>query len=277
MHFFETVREIFAEENIDCIGIVPLSSCKILRPYLLEREGIDASGDGSVIAFAQPYYATGEGERNISLYAVPRDYHAFFADLFDRVLPRLKDAFPGNKFAAFSDHSPIDEVHAAALSGIGVIGKNHMLITEKYSSFVFIGAVICNVQTDEKAHPVMLCDDCGACAVACPVGLDVSRCISALSQKKGELTEEEKEALIKNGSVWGCDICQLACPHTKKVIESGSAVTKTPFFLEKRTPYLDRKTIDAMSDEEFSERAYSWRGRKTIERNIALFEGDKKC
>ena len=277
MQFSAAVKEIFAKENIDCIGTVPLSACKILRPYLLEREGIDASGEGSVIVFAQPYYAPDAEKRNISLYAVPRDYHAFFRELFGRILPRLKDAFPDNKFAAFSDHSPIDEVHAAAISGIGVIGKNHMLITEKYSSLVFIGAVICDLPTEEKPHSIRLCEDCGACEAACPVGLDASRCLSALSQKKGELTDDEKQALLENGSVWGCDVCQLACPHTKKAIESGSIVTRSPFFLEKRTPYLDRKALDEMSDAEFSERAYSWRGRKTIQRNIDLFMGDKEC
>ena len=33
--------------------------------------------------------------------------------------------------------------------------------------------------------------------------------------------------------------------------------------------------LDAMDEEEFRSRAFAWRGRETVRRNLLLFEGDK--
>ena len=45
-------------------------------------------------------------------------------------------------------------------------------------------------------------------------------------EKKGELSEYEKELLQNNRTVWGCDICQLICPLTKKAIEKAGYSTE---------------------------------------------------
>ena len=128
------IRDILQNEGIDLFGILSLDECKITREYLLTRSGISK---GSAIIMAIPYVSDDFGVGNISEYAKPRDYHAYFKELFQRLIPRLEETFPDSTFAGFSDHSPIDERHAAALSGIGVFGKNRLLITEKYSSFIF--------------------------------------------------------------------------------------------------------------------------------------------
>ena len=66
----------------------------------------------------------------------------FFSSLFGEILPILRKSFPEYKFEGFTDHSPIDEINAAALAGFGMIGANGLLITEKYSSFVFVGEIV---------------------------------------------------------------------------------------------------------------------------------------
>ena len=92
-------------------------------------------------------------------------------------------------------------------------------------------------------------------------------CLSAVTQKKGELTEEERDYIIEYGSAWGCDICADVCPYSWK-----AAKTPVKFFYENRTPYLTQDALEKMSDEEFADRAYAWRGRAVIERNLKLFE-----
>ena len=266
----EDIRKLLLEEGIEYVSAISLKDCKIKKPYLLEKTGIKEE-DASTIVFAVPYYAGEKEDRNISLYAIPRDYHLYFSLLFERVIQKLKKDYPDGIFAGFSDHSPIDEIHAAAASGLGIIGKNHLLITEKYSSFVFIGCIITNVKCETLYYEPKECANCGRCASVCPCGLDIEKCISALSQKKGELSESEANALISSGTVWGCDICQLACPHSFAISE-----TKIPFFLQKRIPKLTKGIINDMSDKDFSDRAYSWRGKKTILRNLEVIEnGDK--
>jgi epoxyqueuosine reductase QueG len=92
-----------------------------------------------------------------------------------------------------------------------------------------------------------------------------------LTQKKGELTLEEIIAIVKGGLVWGCDACQMACPHNRAVIEDGRD-TPVPYFREGRLIRVDAEALAAMDDAAFKERAYSWRGRAVISRNIGLFD-----
>lgn len=251
---------------------IPLDDCRITRRYLLDRENISA---GTVIVCAVPYLSREIlNGRNISAYCAVRDYHVFFERLFSKALPKLKEAFKGNRFAGFADHSPIDERDAAARAGLGVIGMNGMLITENYSSYVFLGEIITDAVIDCHAAKPRFCEKCGACLKACPRD-ELGQCLSALTQKKGELTEAEAAAITSYSTAWGCDICQEVCPHTKRAIASGSIFTKLDYFSSSVTPYLTKELIDGMSEEYFLSRAYSWRGRQTIIRNLEILNGKK--
>lgn len=252
-------------------GAIPLSLCKIMRPYKLERCGFENLDTLSVIIFTIPYLTTTK-EKNISSYAIPRDYHLFCKELFDSIIPKLKEKFPNNNFGGFADNSPIDEVHAAALAGLGIIGDNQLLITREHSSYVFIGEIITDAQipaSDE--YKLQHCEGCGRCTSACPKK-ECCECLSSITQKKGELSECEINAIKKHGSAWGCDICSEICPHTKKAIESGTIYTDIPFFTKGLTPILSKEKIENMSDEEFSARAYSWRKKETVLRNLDILE-----
>ena len=97
-------------------------------------------------------------------------------------------------------------------------------------------------------------------------------CLSALTQKKGELSDDERSAIVKYGYAWGCDICQEACPHTQNAIKQGTIYTPIEFFKQDVTPYLTSDGVRSMTDEQFASRAYSWRGRNTIVRNLEILE-----
>ena len=263
-------KNFFEKHSLDCYAAIRLSDCHIERPYLLERAGIS---DGTAVLIAIPYYsaAADDPKRNISAYAVPRDYHGFFKELFAELIPALEQAFPEHKFAGFADHSPIAEVEAAAKAGLGIIGKNHLLITEKYSSYIFLGEVITDAHIPCKTLEKSFCEDCGACASACPMG-EIGTCLSALTQKKGELSKEEEATIFRYGSAWGCDLCQEVCPHTQAAKDAGTLYSPIPYFNEATIPVLTLERLNQMDDESFSSRAYAWRGRPTIERNLRLLE-----
>jgi epoxyqueuosine reductase len=185
----------------------------------------------------------------------------------------------------FADHSPIDERDAAVRAGIGIIGKNGLIITEKYSSYVFLAELIVGAPLSDgysSECQVRFCEDCGICKRSCPwLCGECDECLSALTQKKGELTKSEQNMISKYG-LWGCDICSEVCPHTKKAKKSGEIYSQIKFFNTSTLPYLTYDTVAKMSDEEFSKRAYSWRGRDTILRNAKIAEitndkeGEKK-
>ena len=272
---FSFLFDFFQKNAIDCYAPIPLSACTVTRRYLLERHGIGDSGTAVMIAL--PYYthACDDPARNLSAYATSRDYHGFFRDFFERLIPALEAKFPAYRFAGFADHSPIDERDAAVRAGLGVIGKNGLLLTERYSSYVFLGELITDAPLACEAHPIRTCEDCGACQRACPIDT-CGGCLSALTQKKGELTETEAQNVLKYRSVWGCDICQEVCPHTRRAKNAGTIYSPIPYFHEQTIPTLTSEILDRMSDEEFSSRAFSWRGRETIRRNLLLFEAAKK-
>lgn len=267
-----TVSEIFGKENIEFVSPVNMREGDIRRPDILRRRGLEPEDVRCALVFLIPYYVGGE-EGNVSLYARPRDYHFFCDGLFPRLEAALTDEY-GGKFCGFADKSPIEETDAALRAGLAVRGDSYVIINKKYGSFVFIGEIITNIPAqamglDGTPGEIGECFHCGACRRACPMknGRD---CLSAVTQKKGELTDDEKAYIIENGSVWGCDICQSVCPMNKNISE-----TPIPFFRENRIASLSSDTVLSMSDEEFKTRAFSWRGKKTLMRNLSLFENIK--
>ncbi len=255
-------KKIFEKHDIEFCASVPFGVCTLKNERLLQGVGFIPK---SVIMFLIPYRTECTGKRNISLYAVPRDYHLFAKELFSDIIPELSSGY-GARFCGFADHSPVAEVDAACRAGLGVRGDNGLLINRRYGSYCFIGEVLTDASLPGDPYAVEECLHCGACRDACPAR-EHCDCLSAVTQKKGELSEEESAAVKKYGSVWGCDICQEVCP-----MNAGCESTPIVFFKTKLTPYLTYCSVKDMSDAEFGERAYSWRGRKVLLRNLSIAE-----
>lgn len=214
-------------------------------------------GASTVIMAFFPYRVKKEHPQNISRYAAVADYHKICGELLNRAKLSLEKEFAQNKFECFVDNSPIPEVYAASAAGLGIVGDNGMLITPRYGSFVFLGAIVTDLKTSCE-NRYTECMHCGFCRNACPVCLDKDRCLSRVSQKKGELTPAERESLKAYGIVWGCDICAEVCPFNKSVDYSN--------INEFTESYRDSFTVD----EDISGRAYEWRGRDTVQRNYLI-------
>ncbi len=271
MQFLTYFNRILSEYSIPPASCISMSDCKIINERKLKACVSEDAGELFVCIFTIPYYAD-DGKTNISSYAKSRDYHLFFEDLSRDVISRLRQRYPGFFFAGFADNSPIDERMAAAAAGLGIIGKNGLLITEKYSSYIFLGEIITNYPVEDVVrHEAAYCEDCGRCRSACPKE-DCGACLSELTQKKGVLTKEEQAIIKKHGSAWGCDLCQECCPHTLRAKEHGTIYTNIDFFKNERIEALTACDIESMSDEEFSARAYAWRKRETVLRNLKILE-----
>ena len=212
-------------------------------------------------------YSVGRISGNLSLYAMLPDYHTVVMGMLDRLTALLRERWPENQFAAFSDASPVDEVEAGARAALGLRGKNGLLLHETWGSFFFLGEIVTDLLLP-AAESYRFCEDCGACRRACPGGalekdgLHSERCLSAISQKKGKLTAEEEALLRRGGLVWGCDRCQLVCPHNKNV-----PTTPIEAFSGDIEPVLNSENLGRL----MKNRAFAWRGRAVLERNLALF------
>ena len=261
------IEAFFASEKIEYFAVLDYAAVREINHGLLERSELRAR---SVIVFLLPYYVG--GAVNLSEYSASRDYHIAIRAVTGRLIDHLRVLYPGNRFVGFGDHSPIDERGAALAAGLGILGKNGLIINEKYGTYVFIADVITDVDPKELGVitpiPVSSCEGCGACLRACPTGIlrgEGEDCLSAITQRKGELARDEAELMRKYNTVWGCDLCQSSCPHNASPI-----VTPIDFFKESRIELLTSEVLDGMSDEEFKSRAFAWRKRKTIERNLKL-------
>lgn len=271
------IADFFAEEHIEYYAALAYQDCRETAPGIMARESFTPR---SVLLFLLPYYA-GETD-NLSRYAAARDYHIAIREVGERLIDRLRACYPDAAFHTYGDHSPIDECHAARIAGLGVGGDNGLLINERYGSYVFIADVVTDLdpQTLGAVSPCEpgTCEHCGACRAACPTGVLRGEsfhgrmvCLSAITQRKGELEPHEIALMRQCHTVWGCDACQSCCPHNRQPVASPLA-----FFHESRTPRLTYAQIAAMPDGEFAERAYAWRKRRTLLRNLAAYEaGDE--
>lgn len=260
----ERLRGFFEGEGIACFGCVPYDEAFVSREkYLADRY---AGGRRTLCAFAVPYYVE-DARRNISVYAVPRDYHLYFDGLFERLYEYAALQLPGVSLRAFSDTSPFDERALAAACGLGSVGDNGLLINPVYGSYVFLGSIICSAPLAPPRSAVRgerECTHCGACAAACP---SPGLCLSRITQTKGQLPAEHIALIKDSGCAWGCDICQSVCPANDGAPESG-----IEFFKCGRIPVLTPQAVRDMSEEEFARRAYAWKGRTCILRNLAIIE-----
>ncbi len=274
------IEALFEKEYIFDTAILPLSECRVTLPRLLARKDFTPQ---SVILFLIPYFH-GFPE-NISAYAAAEDYHLFVKELYERIGSALASLMPTYRFWMFADHSPIDERHAAVRAGLGVFGKNGLLLTEKYSSFQFIGEIITDAPTELLGEVTLSemkgCLSCGKCLSSCPTGIlrgEGEDCLSAITQRKGDLTEENIALMRKENTAWGCDACQRCCPYTERALKEGTIYTPIPFFRENRIEALTPTVLSAMDEETFRRRAFAWRGRKTAERNAAILaNGNRKA
>lgn len=264
------VKNILKEYKIDGYGFADFQSVQpLLECRARERLPKDAK---TVIVCAFPYWVGELPKRNISRYAAVQDYHDVLKTKLETVCMCLAEAYPQNTFAYFVDNSPIREVEAAVQAGLGVKGKNGLLLHPLYGSYLFLGEIVTDLalMTSKKQEA---CIGCGACVKACPAdaitekGVKQECCLSHITQKRGELTKEEADLVQKGKLLWGCDICQDVCPYNRHLPLTGISEFRQDIISE---VMFDQ--IDAL----VKTRAFGFRGPKVLKRNYHILYGEKE-
>lgn len=253
------------------LGVEHFGFCPLDRlSGLLECRGRRlVPGRGTAIVLPLPYYAGEFPGRNLARYALCDDYHAIAGELLREIIRPLAESFPGETFLPFVDSSPIPEVEAGALAGLGFVGRNGQLITPWYGSLAFLCEVVTTLELTATGPGEGSCGDCRRCLDRCPTGaldpkgMDVRRCRSHISQKKGALSPEESRQLRLGGLAWGCDICTDACPHNSR-----PALTTIPRMRQGLEPRLTPENLDQLA----KKKSYGWRGTGVLRRNLEILE-----
>ncbi|MBQ6929488.1 MAG: DUF1730 domain-containing protein [Oscillospiraceae bacterium] len=233
----------------------------------------------SVIVMIFPYYNKSTSVGNISAYCAVTDYHTVVMEQLKSICADLAERYPQHSFVPFVDSSPIDEVDAAVKAGLGAKGRNSLLITEKWGSFVFIGEIVTDMEIPSQLHTDKGCLNCGLCENKCPGGavcggiVDKEKCASFISQKKQELTGEQHDILKRAKTVFGCDICQKVCPHNRKVLAGDSEAQKgNTLFCDDVFAVVTKENVEAV----YKQRAFGFRGLKVLQRNLEIYEENFK-
>ncbi len=221
------------------------------RTEVREDPALLLEGARSVLCVALQYWPlAGEEEPagdlwpRVARYARGRDYHDVMGKRLKKLAARIDQAFPpggpGRGTRPYVDTGPILERELAARAGLGVQGKNTMLLSRDRGSWFLLGEILLTLELgnvapegrerstvapegrggkNTVARPLAdLCGRCCRCLDACPTGalvepyrLDSRRCTSYWTiEHRGDLPPAAREMIGE--WVFGCDICQEVCP-----------------------------------------------------------------
>ncbi len=262
----EKIGRILADAGLYHWGVASFSDA---LPLLECRAAIRLPQNArSVIVCLLGYYA-GERAHNISRYAWARDYHVLAEELLSPAVQQMREIWPAQAFSFFTDNSPIREVTAARLAGLGFVGNNGLLISPVYGTYHFIAEIVTDLWLEPSMPMESGCEACRRCLDACPAGalspagVDKSRCRSHITQKKGELTDWEQQQVQKGGLAWGCDICNEVCPYNRPPKR-----TDIPAFCQELDGMIREENLPRL----IKERAFGYRGIKVLQRNLRIIK-----
>jgi epoxyqueuosine reductase len=292
--------------NLDTVGFTQCREFHELVPFFMERKAKELQNEfeeaeiekrinpflympegKTIISIAFPYlFDETEGEnRGFSLYTHGEDYHRVVKSYLNRAAEFIESL--GGRAVTLVDNNCLPERYIAFLSGIGFVGKNNMLITEKYGSFVFLGEIITDIdmlQEDEAAcidwngkFQKMLeyskCGNCSSCINSCPTKAiadnckNSNTCLSYITQKKNL---EDIWLKKLEGRIFGCDSCQHCCPHNIKAAKSLLEAFK-PYSFMKNINLRELASIDNKNFKEYySKTSSGWRGKNILMRNALI-------
>ncbi len=232
-------------------------------------------GARSVVCVLHNYYYPSdaplrEAAGKISRYARGDDYHRVMKEKLYELFEWLGQEAGGVEGRAFVDSAPVLEKAWAERSGLGWIGKHANLINRSLGSYFFIGELIVDTPLACDSPAEDFCGSCTRCIDACPTdaiyrpyAVDANRCISYWTiEHRGDDVPKALQSGFENW-IFGCDICQEACPWNK---------FKKPSREERYAPRAGMVDTDLATWEEIDLEEFRLRFRRSPVRR-AKFDG----
>ncbi len=224
-----------------------------------------------IISFAVAYYSRVKMPQDdkkrgiISISSYGEDYHTVLKRKAEEMMQEVVKDCPMN-YKIFVDTGTLSDRALAYSAGLGFYGKNNFLINEEYGSFLFLGHILTDVPLMSFVMPLQnKCGGCEICHKSCPGGcygekmLDYERCISYMTQKG--ISHDSK------GYLYGCDICQLACPYNDNIPKN----LHEEFYADEDFAYPELEKILTMNKDDFSDTygksALAWRKLSNLKNN----------
>ena len=230
-----------AELGLDAVGAAPAAPYEETERHIRERKerGLFATmgfttrrpevschperllpGARTVVSAALCYYGpageAGPGEGRLARYTWS-DRYAELREKLDALGRRL-----GGNYRVLVDENDHVDREGAVRAGVAFYGKNTLAITRRHGSWVVLGTLVTDQEVEASQPLDAGCGSCTLCIDACPTGaldepgtLDSTRCLSYWTQAPASIPEPYRAPL--GDLVYGCDICQDACPWNRGV------------------------------------------------------------
>jgi len=233
-------------------------------------------GTRAVVSVALNYYHADPEplpQALLSRYCWGEDYHRIVKERLQLLYSRIQDRFPETSGGYFVDSAPVMEKQWAVRCGIGWQGKNCLVITPEFGSWIFLGELLLDIELEPDNPLQRDCGTCRKCLDACPTGalvapyqIDASRCLSyfTIENRQADLPDWVKSKL--GNRIFGCDLCQSVCPINQKQAKT----SKEPrFAADPRRLIMDIDAAQNWDKTQFKER---YRNSPLIRAGYALFK-----
>ena len=201
------------------------------------------------------------------------DYHYVLQDKLDRLAKGIEELTADFEYKGMVDTGALVDTAVAQRAGIGFIGKNGLVISKEFGSYMFLGELITNLDIEPDQPVDYGCGDCNRCVTACPTScligdgsMNAKRCLSFQTQDKGVM-ELEFRKKIKT-VIYGCDICQICCPYNKGLDNPLATEIDPDLSHPELLPFLELS--NGQFKEKFGHVAGSWRGKNILQRNAIM-------
>ena len=201
------------------------------------------------------------------------DYHYVLQDKLDRLAKGIEELTANFEYKGMVDTGALVDTAVARRAGIGFIGKNGLVISKEFGSYMFLGELITNLDIEPDQPVDYGCGDCNRCVTACPTScligdgtMNAKRCLSFQTQDKGVMDLEFRKKI--KTVIYGCDICQICCPYNKGLDNPLATEIDPDLAHPELLPFLELS--NGQFKEKFGHIAGSWRGKNILQRNAII-------
>ena len=201
------------------------------------------------------------------------DYHYVLQDKLDRLAKGIEELTADFEYKGMVDTGALVDTAVARRAGIGFIGKNGLVISKEFGSYMFLGELITNLDIEPDQPVDYDCGDCNRCVTACPTScligdgtMNAKRCLSFQTQDKGIMDLEFRKKI--KTVIYGCDICQICCPYNKGLDNPLATDIDPELAHPELLPFLELS--NGQFKEKFGHIAGSWRGKNILQRNAII-------
>lgn len=203
------------------------------------------------------------------------DYHHIVGEKLEKLASGIEKLCDDGSFErrAMVDTGALVDTAVAQRAGIGFIGKNGLVISKEFGSYMFLGELITNLEIEPDQPVTYGCGDCRRCLDACPTSclignssMDAKRCLSFQTQDKGMMDLEFRKKI--KTVIYGCDICQICCPYNKGILNRPVTAIDPELAQPELIPFLNLS--NGQFKEKFGMIAGSWRGKNILQRNAII-------